>query len=568
MLRPLAKASSLLLSTTLLLAGAASAETAKIKTFSFKADDAMQPLHVISTDGKTWNAFKAGGAPFGVHFNIDTKGSGTVEKVGIVLAQCGGNQCKGMPKLWSKPYAQRDAKEDLILGVNKDKLPVSSSTGIATTPFGGQILSACNAKLQANGPTKKHEFTTTLYATLVAETGRVVLDKNIVMEVGASGFPDNVEHSKTDSFKLKVVCDPVIKAPTDDLAAPTPDFKAKDVKLFLATLNGANTDGPNPATKCPALRVTTRVQTTKAGPVDVKLWRKQGSGSTTAEVKSAWSSYDAGKNGYFADLVRSEKFDATTYLQFKAEVLGDSFAPSTNWKDITVHCTGAGGGGLSNGTPDAGQDKPLPSWTGSVTMADSAGGKKLCPRKGQIAFDVQRNAPGSFKYRISCSNGQGFAGTKQGFAQGGATFAATGSHYLNISRTRTIQCTLQEVKPSGARVTIDKASLDFTCNKPAFDPQADDLTTAPKPTHSGQKPDVSIFCKPGFMLVGKTCQKKPEVSILCKPGFVKVGKTCQKKPKVSILCKPGYNLVGQACVPGKLINKGKRPARAKIQASN
>ena len=51
-----------------------------------------------------------------------------------------------------------------------------------------------------------------------------------------------------------------------------------------------------------------------------------------------------------------------------------------------------------------------------------------------------------------------------------------------------------------------------------------------------EKPEVSILCKPGFVLKGKTCVRKPEISILCKPGFVLKGKTCVRKPEVSILC--------------------------------
>ena len=202
-------------------------------------------------------------------------------------------------------------------------------------------------------------------------------------------------------------------------------------------------------------------------------------------------------------------------------------------------------------------------------MADSAGSRKSCPRKGQVFFEVKRNELGSFKYKISCSNGQGFGGTSQSFNKGNGIFEAFGAHDINVNRTRKIQCTLQEVKASGARVTIDKGSFDYTCNNPAIDPSADDITAPPKPTHAEDKPDVSIFCKPGFKLVGKKCVKKPEISILCRQGFTLVGKICVKKPVVSILCAKGFKLEGKKCVRKPVIGVAKRlPKKPRIKTAN
>jgi len=531
-----------LLATSMLAgAGLAAAKPATVKEMSFSAQDTISKIHVISSDGKTWNKIKSGNVQFYGTMNLETGAYGMIKRVGVVLGQCANNSCLFMPKLWGYTVSSKDWSGSNNFSFDAKSIPLSSNEGIAVISDGDAIRSKCNQHLQPDGPTKSYSFTHEFRATLVADTyKRKPGEFNAGATPGLGIFPEEVDHARSDGFTAQVVCDAVIKPSTDDLASPMPDFKPTGVKLFLATVNGVNTDGPNPATKCPALKVTTRVQTTKAGGVDVRLWRKQGNGPTTSEFKSAWASYNPEKNGYFADIVRVEKFDATTYLQFMAEVVGGPFAPSSPWKNITVHCTGAGGGGLSNGQPDTGQEKPKASWAGTVTLADSAGSKKRCPRKGQAVFAVTRDAPGNFKYKLSCSNGQGFSGSVVSYSQGGPTFEAYGAHDLNINRTRTIQCTLQEVKESGARVTLDKGSFDFTCNKPAIDPQADDLTAPPKPTHAEDepKPQISIFCKPGFLLKGKTCVKKPVVSILCAKGFKLEGQKCVKKSRLVTRAKP------------------------------
>lgn len=568
-----ATAIGVLLATTAMAAACAPAlaENASVKSMSIKAYNATQELHVISTDGKTWNAFKSGQVPFSADLSINTRGRGYVHNVGVALGHCGGDQCLSFPMLFGKFIIKRDWSGKANMAFAGNALPVSDQDSIAISPEGGEILSACNAQLASDGPTRKHEFTKTMTATFFANTDKIDFLSYIAIEVGESPFPASNDEWRHDTFNVKVVCDPVKQLPGQDVAAPQPDFKPIGVKLFLATFKGGNNNGTNPAAKCPALKVTTRVQASKAGGVDVRLWRKQGNGQATSTFKSAYASFDAKKNGYFADFVHTEKFDATTYLQFMAEAQGGTFAPSTPWKDITVHCTGAGGGGLANdmpntgkdplpppkpkkpkpqvdvgssdlaGQPQPGGDKPVKSWTGTVTLADSAAHKKRCPRKGQAVFAVNRNAPGTFKYKLSCNNGQGFSGSVLSYSQGGPNFEAYGAHDININRTRKIQCTLQEVKPSGARVTIDKGSFNYTCNNPAVKPDADDLAvpqTPPKPTHAMPKPEVSIMCKPGFKRVGKICVKKPSVSILCRKGFKQQGLKCVKLPRLVTRAKP------------------------------
>ncbi len=585
-----------------LLAGPALAnEVAKVKSMSFKAYSATSPIHVISTDGKKWNKLKSGAVGFSGKMNLNLRWPGFVESVAVVLGACGGDPCEVMPRVWDYGVGARDWSGTRQFSFDPALIPLGDADSIAPMPEGQNFIAECNKHLTQDGPTKSHTFNSSLNATFVTDTG---IDHSIhlVTEYSSDGhFPNRIDHWRRDSFNVQVICDPVIKPPTSDISIDQGAFKPEKIKLFLATFSGGNNDGPNPAATCKGLRVTTRVETSKAGGVDIRLWRQEGQGAITSEFKSAWASYDAAKNGYFAEFIRSEKFDATTSLQFMAEVVGDTFAPSTQWKDITVRCTGAGGGGLSNGQPDHGDDpvlppekpkpqfdldaddlapEPLPdpdgpkaSWAGEVTMADSAGSRKACPRKGQVFFAVTRNEPGSFKYKISCSNGQGFDGTALSYSQGGPTFEAYGAHDIKVSRTRTIQCTLQEVKQDGARVTIDKGSMAYTCSKPAIDPEVDDVTAPSNPTHS--KPDVSILCKPGFKLVDKECVRKPVITVPCADderringkciriiidcykGFHQVGMKCVRKPVIAIACEKHEQRIKGRCVPKVIIDCAK-----------
>ncbi len=400
-----------------------------------------------------------------------------------------------------------------------------------------------------------------------------------------------------------MTCDPVIKPPTNDIAHDFGKFDVDEVRLFLTTYQN-NQQGSNPGTVCPSLKVTSRAKTNQAGPVSMRIWRQKDGGPITSEFKQAWASFDAAKNGYFATYEKLEDVGTTSYYQFKTEIEdGTPFGPSDGWKDITVHCTSPGGGGLAPNPQNDPDNPPAQAeWEGDVTVLDSAGYKKTCPRKGQVSFEVGRDEPGAFDYRISCSNGAFFTGTVYAFNQGGV-FKASGSHEFNVTRTRKIQCTLQELKANGTPVTVDKDEEHFTCIKRAFDPEADDLVVDTRPPVKPQGPGVppviidparqclpsqtlvrgkcvdmaivvpcrkderrvngkcvripvvSIHCLPGYVQKGKTCVKKPVIVVGCKRGEQRINGKCIKKPEVSILCKKGFKLVGKNCVRIPTVSK-------------
>jgi hypothetical protein len=444
---------TLLLASTVISALPAQADDkANIKSMSFDTISATTEIRVVSSDGKTWDKLIGDNIQFWGHMKIKTKGSGYVSRVGVALGQCGENQCLAMPELWSAGLPARDFDKQGNFTFPASLIPIGDADSIPVTPEGNLILAQCNKHLQPDGPTKPHHFNQTFKATFAVETGKAVLDKNMVVETSPDTyFPDHVDYWRTASFDVKVSCDVVKTSHATGVASNQGEFKTENIKLFLATVNGANTDGPNPATRCPALRVTTRVETSKAGPVDIRFWRQVSKGGITSEFKSAMSHFNAEKNGYFADFVHSEKFDATTWLQFKADVVGDSFAPQTAWKDITVHCTGAGGGGLASDQPDHGDAPVLP------------------PKKPKRVVD-------------------------------------TGADNL-APQTRPIP----ERKPPPVSI-LCKPGFDLIGKRCVRKPV---IVTACKPTEIRRasqcvkKPMVSILCARGFKLVGQACVKTP-----------------------------------------------------------
>lgn len=553
-------------------------DKARLKSISFNVESHLGTIRVISTDGQKWDKLKSGAVALNADYSVNTKWPGYVEDVGIRLGSCSGSSCWSFPSLWYKDVEQRDTSGSAITGFQTALLPISSPTGIALNPAADAILSRCNEKLQADGPTKSHSFTQQMFATLTVGTDESLsmnFVHNIPEEVGSGGH-SAIDYTESDAFTVEVICEPVIKSPVADLKHDLGEFDIENVKLFLTTYQNTQ-PGSNPGTVCPALKVTSRAETSKAGPVAMRIWRQKNGGPITSTFHEAWASYDPAKNGYFATYEKFENVGTTSYFQFKTEIVdgSDPFAPFDGWKDITVHCTSPGGGGFADQPkPDNDMPKPQAKWDGEITVSDSAGRDKSCPRKGQVSFNVSRQAPGQFDYRISCSNGAYFEGSATGFADGNGGFAAYGIHEISVNRTRSIQCTLQEMTPAPVTVDVDKE--DFTCANPNFDPPSNDLTGSTKPLPTSPEPQkpivaacekneklvrgkcigVSIHCLPGFVQDGLKCVRKPVIVQACKTNQIRIDGKCVKKPEVSILCKPGFELKGKTCVRKPTVSQG------------
>jgi hypothetical protein len=587
------------------------AEQANIKSMSFDTQSVNTTLHVVSSDKQKWDGLKSGTVQFWGHMKIDTRWPGYVQQVGVSLGVCGPGQCEAFPPIWSASPVRRDYDHQENFSFDPSIIALSSNTGIAVVPYGDQIIARCNQHLQPDGPTKSYSFTHTFHATFSALTDKALDMHNAASEVTGGSWPYPIyesHYAEHGSFDVQVACDPVVKPAAQDIAVDFGEFETKNVKLFLTTYR-SNLPGSTPGTVCPALKVTSRAQTNKAGPVSMRIWRQKDNGPITSEFKQAWASFDAGKNGYFATYEKWENVGATAYFQYKTEIVGnDPFEPFDGWKDITVHCTGAGGGGFTDG-PQADPDNPpaKADWQGEVTVSDSAGSRKLCPRKGQVAFEASRDAPGALHYRIGCSNGAFFTGTAVAFNEGGV-FKASAAHDLNITRTRSIQCTLQEIKQNGSIATIDTDAEDFTCIKRTSGPKVDDLVSSTRPDFGkprlppvvvdpgrkclpsqsllrgrcvdrplvaacksteklvdGKCIGISIHCLPGYHQLGLKCVKNAVIAGNCRRDEQRINGECVRKPSIIIDCKRGYHLVGKACVKDAIITTGCRATEMTVR---
>lgn len=556
------------------------AEKASLKELSFSAHSSQGVIRVISSDKEKWDTLKTGTTPFSAHMNIQTRHPGAVLEVGVTLGECVGAAFGCGELLWSDSFAKRDYEATEMVVLPAAKIPVSG-TGIT---LGDQIIARCNEKLQADGPTKSHSFTHELPITFIADTDKVwgnIDNYPVEANFDWPALPNENDHHRTDMLEVSVICEPVVKPASDDLAFDHGEFDVENVRLFTTTYQSM-VPGSNAGTVCPGFKVTARAETNQAGPVQMRLWRQKDDGPITSKLVDAWSSYDAQDNKYFARYHEVIDVGTTSWYQFLVEVTSEgAWGPQDGWKDITIHCTSPGGGGLTTEPQDDDRfPTPQAKWTGDLIIADSAsaGGDKSCPRTGQVFFEVTRPEPGDFNYRIQCSNGAYFEGTATGYDQGSGIFEAYGAHNISINRTRDIQCTLQEMTPAPVTVAVKKEG--FTCANPTFPPATDDFVVDTRPTEQEPvkplvlidpvapvvdptpdcaanqtlvrgrcvdkpKPPVSILCKRGYELKGETCVKKPEIVVACKDNEKRVGDKCIG---ISIHCLPGYKQVGKTCV--------------------
>jgi hypothetical protein len=174
------------------------------------------------------------------------------------------------------------------------------------------------------------------------------------------GPPSSNFAHRTVNMPVTVVCGakPAGAQPRPGgIAVDKGSFKVQSIAL---SFGGAPTSRPNPATVCKQAKLTVRVQANQAGAVKFRLNKKIGNGPTQNKVVDAWASFD-GKGFFFANYQETVTVNGTTNVQAMAEDLINPIGLTTPWKDVTLHCTGAGGGGLA-GTPNTSNpDNQLPN---------------------------------------------------------------------------------------------------------------------------------------------------------------------------------------------------------------
>lgn len=147
---------------------------------------------------------------------------------------------------------------------------------------------------------------------------------------------------------------------------------ANEIKVFLATGTAAVTQ-PTPGTECSMTKFTTRIKTNRAGTLPVHTYQQIGIGPIVKKEKQITSTLQA--DGSF--IGRFEEWipvGQSSVVRVKAEEADNPYVLndvnlSTQWKDISLVCAGAGGSGLSGLSPGGSTDPGTPSThAGSVSM--------------------------------------------------------------------------------------------------------------------------------------------------------------------------------------------------------
>jgi hypothetical protein len=154
-----------------------------------------------------------------------------------------------------------------------------------------------------------------------------------------------------------IECGPNPTARPGGLVAEKGDLRVQSIDLRYMTVVGDVTR-PNPATQCKRTRLSVTLKANQVGPVRFRLNTKIGAGPTQVKAVDAWASHD-GKGFFVANYQEWITVDKSTSVQAMAEDLINPVGLTTPWKQIALHCTGAGGGGFAsnpgNANPDNGQ---------------------------------------------------------------------------------------------------------------------------------------------------------------------------------------------------------------------
>jgi hypothetical protein len=337
------------------------AEDATINELSFTIEPSNFPstINVTASGTNKWDTIMPGNVTFSAHMKVDTAWPGYVEQVGIFLGQCDNHQCgNGYPILYYSSDTPRHLNRQQDVTFPTTKIPVSGP-GIAVVPYGDEILLECNKHLTADGPTREHVFTKQMTASFSVNTRKSVLKPTPGEVIDPTLDPDynGGEVTRQAQFTAKVVCQPKPMQQTSQL-------QVGNIELFQSTYAN-QISRPNAATECKKVRVLVRLETNREGPVKFNLWTKIGEGPSTRKYIDAWASPDGA--GYKAEYAEWVEVTKTTVVQSMAEDLTNPIGQSTGWKDITLHCTGVGGGGLASPTNDPNQSTAPPRLVAGTT---------------------------------------------------------------------------------------------------------------------------------------------------------------------------------------------------------
>ncbi|HET7154683.1 MAG TPA: hypothetical protein VFI87_04865 [Hyphomicrobiaceae bacterium] len=437
----------------------ASAHALKVESFKIESEGKKQEIHVrFDRQADNWNAVTGSQVSFRFYYSLTVKaayalaqgshislGIENIDKLNGELALQSGNS-----------HYSEDHYGYFNLHANTNDLGDLKNKAITT----------CRT-FRSNGgrPDKEHRVQHMVRAWSWVD-----------LSTTAPVFTEEMANAETH-FPIDIVCDPDWREPpSGDLTTPDKGtFKVTSVELFLTTFHGQVTN-PTPGTECKKLQVKVRIETNKIGPVTYKLWRQPGSDETRSHMVQF---HEDGpfKGRFIVEDTYVDTFDKSTYAQYMAEVTSSTFGPSTQWKDISIQCTGPGGGGLTTGLPQGGGDL-IPGF--KVTSAQlkiigipGAG----CPTKAFVTASYTTNKAGKFRYFIGSSADKNESGELES-KKVGATYRAQETLTVDITKSGKLIAHTRAVDFPSAHAFASKA---YNCEgiKPVGG-----LTGGSRPTHN------------------------------------------------------------------------------------
>ncbi len=382
-------------------------------------------VDVISEDGKKWTKVKSKKLLLKV-----TVGVGKTDQYvrGINIRQGWLSQTSEQPWLLSRSFGKNLVRYD-------SNEVISGSTDNFTPAERTSFIKACNAKLDKGGSIKKS----------------YKLFSGVKLQIRASFTSDGqIDLGSLDSVfsngkaTVAVNCKGVKNAAGGFAAEQPKNLKVKSVQLFRTTYSNAYSQ-PNPGVKCKKARLLVRLKTNKAGPVKFRLWTKIGNKPMSSKLVETWSNF-SGPGEFKAEYKEWVSVNKTSFVQARAEELINPIGMSTAWKSITLHCTGAGGGGLADVPANNPDDVPAVAAlkvTGNLTLADKANAPKDRPRLGAAVFKIWATKPGPTSYQLTCSGGRKWTGTLPTFKITNKKYQAVGLRNFQIAKTEKLSCALR-----------------------------------------------------------------------------------------------------------------------------
>lgn len=241
-------------------------------------------IRVVSSDGQKWTHIEDTTLQFAAGVEIKMGTIGKIRMWGIYWGACNGDSCFqafGTPLLHSHyvPNGADEFNSNFTLSFAAGKIPFSTPTGIAPTPYGDQAIAQCNEKLsQGKGIHDTHVFSHSVPMTIGVDT-YAGLGFQDPPPAGAPGEPTplfDVDADKTAWVEVPVTC-VAVPVPGGSHAVGQVSTQLPPFELLAATLHGHPAEY---AGACPInLQLFMSAVSNLPGPFEARI-----------EAKSGWKS--------------------------------------------------------------------------------------------------------------------------------------------------------------------------------------------------------------------------------------------------------------------------------------